>query len=376
MSSASAQATVTFIGYPIAFPVRQASLRFEHSKHSLAFVTCQFTDQQATIVPEGTPAVLTWGKAPGGMANFYGYVNHYELSKPTTKSRQQITYVLIGTSRDLNNENTQSWRKISDSYVVRQIAKTHRFRSIVHATKDIWPYLSQSGSDFAYINQLAEQDGYRPFIHNCVLYYLDPFALLLVSTSAVMPIFYADGAGGDTIKSFEMIQGTTVPRGGVQATRTTYGLSSNGRLIQSVSASSSAIINKLVLPRPVGSYAEAANLSQAVQNKNAGWITATVKVLGDVRLLPNQVVTLSGKALDPNAQGLWLVDAADHEIIPEVPGISQNSMFQTTVKLSKNAQAGNAFGNVMPLTASGSLQDPFLSNGIWQAPVLQEVIYA
>jgi hypothetical protein len=361
----------------VTVPIINVDIRLCTGKHSLAIVTTQQTYKAAPLLSQGAPVWMTWGRSPSATTVWYGYVNHYEVVSDDRSSLPQVVYVLIGTSVSMNNETSEGWQGITDSYIVREIATRNNASSIVHATNQVWTYVAQQGSDFTFINELGQQDGRRVWADNCVVYYLDPLSLLQTPLGATIPSFAMDGRKNDGILKFNLVQGSAVPATGVQATRTAYGIDPSGNLLSARASSSAATLTKNYMPRPLGSYTDATNALMAAQRVNSGWVSASAQVLGDVRLQPGQVVYLSGRMLDADSTGLWLIDSAEHSLQPTGTVYTSNvTGFTTKLSLTRNQQGAQVFSDVIPVTRKANLVPPTLTNdGLWRAGVLEGTIY-
>lgn len=372
------------VNFPYGQRLQEAVSRFrlcqDIGKHTLAFLTLR-TSAQSTLqmaidpIAEGTPVEIAFGRLPNTHTTWYGYVNHYEHSAPDRYARAQTTYVLIGTSAGLNNEQSRSWNGVTDSYIVRRVAKEHGYASVIQATPLIRPYTVQSGeSDLALLNRLAELNGYRLWVDGATLSLLDPRVLMEGPRTAASPVFIRNRRSDDTVLSFTQTTGSTVPDVGVVAQRTVYGLAGT-TLVAARTTPDTSRLTKVQQTPPVRSYGEAVVELGAANKRNDNWIAATVRVRGDWRVQPNQMIYLQGSALSARDQGGWLVTSAEHDIALQEPADSSGNRYVTTAKIVRNTVGGQNVSHIIRAEQQGPVISSVLQDGIWRAAMMREVTY-
>lgn len=375
MADPSVTAALSVVGQSPKLPLVDLSLTLAHGKHSIVTATFQQTRKSQPIAKDGTPAQAIWGRA-SGQSVWHGYVHHHQVVTTSAMAWPQVIYTLIGTSSTMNSERRRSWRNVSDSYVIRQVAKDHKMRSIVSVTAPVWKYIAQAESDFHLVNRLAAQDGYKVWIDGDTLTYRDPLLLMEPGLGIGIPRFTFSRLGNDSVLTFDKISGATAPIAGVQATYTTYGLNSSGQLVSSSSSPDEQTgLVKITNVRPIISYADAAQSVTASKAANAHWITARVQVLGDVRLLPGQLLYLDGTALDDESLGYWLVDSVTHSLQPQAVHTTNPSHFTSVCQLIRSTvpiiNDVLTVGQATRSSSGLSLSD----DGFWSAQVQEEIVY-
>lgn len=364
--------------------VIKAELVQAFERHTLAFVTVQYprpytASRPIVAWPETAPVAMRWGRAPGDVATWYGYVHHQE---PATSAEGtgnvEAKYVLIGTSLVLNQEYSRNWTQVSDSYLARQLAKAHGFASVTDVSSPVQPSLPQNGSDFALLSQRANEVGFRFWCDGPVLKFLNPQALLLGTDPSRVPTFTLNKSIGEvgTIVDLQIMNGQMVPTSGVAAGRTVFGLDRrSGKVVQASATTpyTKPYLNKIATPRPIKSIGDAIQAANAVTTRNAEWLTATAVLRGTTKLAPGQVVALDGLGLPKGADGAWLVTSARHQLAASLTGNWQADSFFTEVELARNYGNSYIFSKIRkdPAQSVGVV----LSNGIWQADRIQETIY-
>ena len=158
-----------------------AVVRFDQtkafSKHTIAVVDLSYpgTSQQPWIAPEWSPVEVYLGST-----TWYGYVHHGGVvADVRDRSGAVIRYTLIGTSLPMNETRTRSWRDVSRSSIVRQIAREHRLRSVITPHRMVMDYYAQTGvSDWKTLQQMANSAGYRLWVDGSTVLFVNPTLLL------------------------------------------------------------------------------------------------------------------------------------------------------------------------------------------------------
>lgn len=332
------------------------------------------------VMPENTPISISWGRTPGQLATWYGYVlSHDPAIVKDFLSYPQLTYTLIGTSVKLNSQHTRSWTNVTDSYVARQICKEAGFATVSHASNTVRPYIVQSGqSDFIFCNYLASLSGFEFWADGPTMYFIDPVEVIGSPNQATILSFNIDRKPGywDAAQSFELTQGSQVPDTGVLASRTVYGLDNTNAIIQATSnpSSGSPSISTVENSYPASSYQDAQNQADAVTKQNQQWISATCTVQSDTRLQPGQVIDLQGQSLLKGTEGFWLIVAVQHRISPATPA-EKLGRFNADLAVIRNAPSGQQYSGISGLGTTLN-QAVLNAEGSWQAQVTSETVYA
>jgi hypothetical protein len=287
---------------------------------------------------EQTPIQIVFGQKPNYMDAFVGYISSYELIKTGKdigmgeRTTTTVRYTITGASWVMQSTNNIAWKHTSPSTIAATIASKNGFRSIVHVYQAAIDYRLQNVSDFKFLAKLADEIGYRFYVDNTDLYFVNPRLMLQRNNSRNIPTFWSNNAPGvyDTIREFRPIVGSTTPDGGIVANRNIVGLNPSTQQITQATQLANVTdiagnpladyITKFYNDAPAESYFEAQQKVIADAYRNIYWNTAQSTLFGDARIQPNGLVNLIGKALTPDESGVWLVDTAIHELHKQPPG--------------------------------------------------------
>lgn len=292
-----------------------------------------------SYLKEQTPVQINYGQKPHYMQSFLGYVSSYKLLRSakddgySTLVSTRVQYTVTGTSQVMQTTNNTAWKHTSPSTIAANIATANGMRSIVHSYPAAIEYRLQNTSDFRFLNQLATEIGYRFYVDNTDLYFVNPKILLDTAVAKLVPQFWSYNQPGlyDTVRSFQPVAGTITPDGGIVANRNIVGLNpTTGNLVQAsapasltVSQSSSVqvagYIDKYYTQYPAESYYEATQKVAADANNNLYWNTAKATLRGDARVKPNGLVNMTGSSIPGGDSGYWLVQSATHNLTKPIP---------------------------------------------------------
>lgn len=350
-----------------------------------------------SYIPEHTPVQINYGMRPYFVQPFLGYVSSYKLIRSGTDvghsglTMTRVQYTITGTSQVMQTTKNQAWKHTSHSTIAGAIATRNGFRSIIHNYVSAIDYRLQNMSDFRFLNQLANEIGFRFYIDNTDMYFVNPQLILDKNNIRTTPVFWSHNQPGlwDTIRSFEATVGTITPDGGISANRNIVGLNPNTKqIVQNVvqpnltqsainSSAIAPVVDKFYNTHPAESYYEAVQKSQADFNRNLYWNTAEACLWGDARVKPNTVVSLQGNALPDNDLGVWLVDSVTHRIeMPPPSGslVTATYYMDTTLIRDQIYAATNNY-----LSETSTVNQPVPANligGTWKSSNLGANIYA
>jgi hypothetical protein len=351
-------------------------------------------------IPEQTPIAINYGFKPGRTAQFLGYVASYTLLNAGTNLAQNnlvttcVQYTIVGTSQIMQTTKNRAWKHISPSAIASSIATENGFRSVVHPYAAAINYRLQNMSDFQFLAQLAHEIGYRFYVDNTDLYFINPKLILDRSNLRNIPQFWSYNNPGlyDTIRSFQPIVGTITPDGGIVANRTITGINtqtnnlvsaaSQVKLFSSststMSPPASPTITKYYNDAPADSFYEAQQKIIADSNRNLYWLTADSTLRGDFRVKPNSLVELVGTALPDTEAGFWLVQSAIHTLtMPAPSGNPVASTYLIDSELIRD-QIYTATTITTPSSTSDVIQKvpAVLVGGVWRSSNVGAQIYA
>lgn len=342
---------VNGVQFPDLQLIMDAELRETFGRHDLFFLRIEYPRTYPKIYnlktwADGTPVQITWGRSPD-INTWYGYVNHSEISSnaDSGSNTQQVTYALIGTSSNLNNDATMVWKNVSPTYIARQIARKHRLRCVVTRTTWLLDYEVQAGeSDFSFMKRVADKTGMRFWCSGGTLYLLDPTVALYGTARLAVPSFSYNKqlAAQDTVRYFKMLQGKNLP-GAVVASRSISGIDqTTGEVITAINVpAGDGAINYVNTERHVSSYAEAKQIVDSWQNLSQYWVGAKAQLFGNTLVYPGKLVQLNGIALPDGMAGYWLVTSAHHLL--KVSGLAYPVLdrYLVDVEIMRNTKAAN-----------------------------------
>lgn len=346
---------------------------------------------------EQTPIQITYGQRPHYLSNFLGYVSSYKLLRTGTDTGYNnvttttVQYTITGTSQVMQSASNTAWKYTSPSAIAGAIATKNGFRGVIHNYVSAIPYRLQNTSDFKFLSQLADEIGYRFYIDNTDLYFVNPQQILNRSNTRNIPQFWSYNQPGlyDTVRSFTPIVGTITPDGGIVASRNVVGLNPNTKqLVQSnvtpnilAGQGSSDIlvptITKYYQDAPAESYYEATQKATGDYFRNLYWNTANSELRGDARIRPNTLVNLIGTAIPVNDAGIWLVQGATHKLTKASPsGSMYDTTYSTVVELVRD-QIYTANATTISDTTDVTQTVPAtLVGGIWKSSNIGATVYA
>lgn len=344
---------------------------------------------------EQTPIQINYGQRPNYIYSFLGYVSSYKLVRTGTDPgyngiiTSTVQYTITGTSRVMQSTSNTAWKHTSPSTIAGNIATQNGLRGIIHTYQSAIDYRLQNVSDFKFLSQLADEIGYRFYVDNTDLYFINPKQILDRGNIRNVPEFWSQNQPGlwDTIRSFLPVVGTITPDGGVVANRNVVGLNPQTNQITQASVQANATdiagnpladyITKYYNTAPAESYYEASQKVIADSLRNIYWNTANSTLRGDARIRPNTLVNLTGKALPSDDAGLWLVECAVHNLTKPPPGGNKyaGTYFTETVLVRDHIYTAK----VAPLSETQNITQKVpakLVGGKWISSNLGATIYA
>lgn len=346
---------------------------------------------------EQTPIQINYGNNPHYVYPFLGYVASYQLLRTGTDpgygnlTSTTVRYTITGTSQVMQSTKNVAWKHTSPSTIASTIATNNGFRGIIHNYVAAITYRLQNTSDFKFLNQLANEIGFRFYVDNTNLYFINPQQILDQGNNRGVPPFWSYNQPGlyDTIRSFQPIVGTITPDGGIVANRNVVGLNPRTQAVVQASAvptinssefNSSPlapVITKYYNTAPAESYYEATQKVTADANNNLYWNTANTELRGDARIKPNTLVNLLGTALPTSEAGLWLVQSCTHTLTKAAPtGPKIAATYSTTCVLARD-QIYTANTTSISETAPVVQTVPAtLVGGIWRSSNIGATVYA
>jgi hypothetical protein len=372
------------------------------NSHPVALLTVSYIGQRSAqgapgvkgswqYISEQTPIAINYGYKPGRIAQFLGYIASYTLLNSGNNLSQNgllttdVQYTIVGTSQVMQTTKNRAWKHISPSAIAASIATENGFRSVVHPYAAAINYRLQNSSDFQFLDQLAKEIGYRFYVDNTDLYFINPKLILDRSNIRNVPQFWSYNNPGfyDTLRSFTPIVGTITPDGGIVANRTVSGINpTTGNTVvavnqiklttsatSNVSPPATPTITKYYNDAPADSFYEAQQKIVADTNRNLYWITADATLRGDFRVKPNILVELIGAALPLSEAGFWLVQSSTHCLtMPAPTGNKVSATYTISAEIVRD-QVYAATTVITPSTTSSSIQKVpgVLVGSVWRS---------
>jgi hypothetical protein len=373
--------------------------------HAIALVDVVYVGQLLKNVqqnswqylPEHTPVTINYGQRPHYVAQFVGYVGSYKLMRSgadpgyNNLTTTTVQYTIIGTSQVMQSTHNQAWKNISPSSIAGAIATRNGMRSIIHAYNAAIPYRLQNSSDFKFLNQLAHEIGFKFYVDNTDLYFVNPQLILDKQNIRNVPTFWSYNRPGiyDTVRDFKPVVGTITPDGGISANRNVIGLNpltkqiTQSQILANLTASATnpsaiaPVITQYYNELPAESYFEAVQKTQGDVNRNLYWNTATANLWGDARVKPNTLINLVGSALPDNELGAWIVEEVCHYIeMPSPAGSKVTATYYMDLVLGRD-QVYTTINDSLSETSSVNQPVPAtLIGGVWRSSNLGANIYA
>lgn len=334
-----------------------------------------------TIVPwaDNAPVQIVWGRRPDPLNNWYGYVNHKKLSSNADSGTHnlQYTYYCIGMSKPMNTDVTKVWGNVTPTYIAKTIALKYSLRCVVTSTA--WVLSSEvqaAESDFCFLNRIADKTGYRFWVSNGTLYFINPAVVLIGAGQQVIPTYTQDKLldQQDTIRNFDAYQGDNLP-GSATTARSIYGIDpTSGQVFQAgTSTPGASSIQQVNTARVATSYGEGQRIVDAWQGLSQFWVGASAELFGSTVLYPGKVVLLTGQALPGGNAGYWIVGAATHLLKMSGVQYPVADKYVTQVQLLRNTSS-----TVPSFTGTTRISPEFVPcvnrNGVWTSSNLS-VIY-
>jgi hypothetical protein len=360
-------------GVPVGDFILNVMLEMEWNSHDIASFRIEYNrgeDMSAvSLWPDNALVSMTWGKGPGALQTWYGYVNHHEMKSNADSGTHnlQVTYYCLGTSKPMNSQNGYNWGDVTATYVAKVMAARYGFRCVVTSGATTLSGLTQAAvSDFQFMQSLAQKTGYRFWCSNGTLYFVDPAIYFMGSHSQGVSTFDQDKKQfqQDTMRDFQLLRGDNLP-GSMVGNRIVYGIDgATGKIISSSTGGSGpTIVNT---SRSITSVGQGQQVINAWQGLSQFWIGASAEFFGDASIYPGKIVYLNGNALPGGNIGYWVVTRARHLLVMSGTALPTNDKYTTQVDLLRNSQGPvPAFKSVV--TISPESVTCVNNKGTWQA---------
>lgn len=389
----------------VAYPYYSPNVQIiqETDKHTIMLLDVLYKGKGASrgntkartswsYLKEKTPVRVTYGMNPGYLADQLGYVASYKVLRTAADKvypgiiSTRVQYTIVGTSMPMQSTVNRAWKHISPSSIAARLAVKNGLRAIIHPYSSVYDYRLQNSSDFHFLCELADEIGYRFFVDNTDLHFVDPNVVIQANTNNV-PQFWAYNTPGvkDTLEEFMPTVGTTTSDKLV-ATRSMSGISPAGifvsasqqySLYEAFDDSPASPILSQYENFPVESYAEAKQRLEAATRRNQYWATANATVWGDYRVRPNQLVEFTGQGVAEDDKGFWLVQKAVHELFMPAPrGNVLSGQYHINMSVQRNQSYTINYSSPSQLATNTKPVEPRLVNGVWRSSNIGAQAYA
>jgi len=320
--------------------------------------------------------MLEFGRRFDAIAPWYGYVHHHSVVANTTATKGTILqYVLIGTSLPMNQVQTRSWRGTTASALARKVFREHGLRTVTSVHPRILPYWAQPGiSDFALLQGVSDETGYRLFVDGPTGSFFNPRTLLSSPLSSVIPFYRQDRGRNNvsTLLNFEVLTGHMVPRDTGQAKQAViFGIDKrSARLLQATGGA--RVQQSVVTGKAVDDFGVGQSLVDAKTLTTQGWITARADINGNAALEPGGLVAVGGTALSSENLGTWLIRGVSH--VFDIYSPRTKDVFTSELTLERDQIYAATFDRVASLAnTSDSRYATMRGDQIWVAQFLEDI---
>ncbi|MEV7902177.1 hypothetical protein [Streptomyces anulatus] len=343
-----------------------------------AYPVQQWRTPAGSVWQENTPVHLRWGWYSDDSADWYGYVASSRVLASETDPRYghavqvPVVYTLLGASMLMQAHRNMTWRGTTASATARQIAQEYTLQPRVDPTAVVSEQSTQTSSDWQYLCDLANRNGYRLYCDNTQLWFVERRTVMPAPDGSV-PVFRQQKSPGviDSLREFSAVLGDTDPAGGLRARYETVALNRSSSIMTRATYTQKrttaqgrpveALLNSQYVGLPANSYAQAGRLLDA--EADLLWVEARAVVNGDPRLKPGSLVELRGAGIGDANEGAWMVRSAIHKL-----GINQlypqKSTYTTTVVVGRNGSRSLNLGvQGRPLKPAPTV----LVSGRWRA---------
>lgn len=340
--------SLTVNGYTVTQHVVDVEVREGYGLHDIVILSLQVpsglsTPNNISTWDQNSAISMLYGTSGTKPAMWYGYVNHSEfVTEGSGGGILMVRYILIGTSKVLNDDQTRSWKNVSPSYIARKLAAEHGMRAVVNAYPQKTTYDAQAGeSDFEFLNRMADKIGWKFRVSGGTLYFQSPNILFYGSSSNAVPGFNMDRNGytTDTVVNFKLLKGDNIP-GSVNGQQQVNALDAkSGKALTAKSGTGTTIIDRQYTS---SSQAQANNVLSGKVNNNKYWLNASATLYGNQAVHPGTLINLGGNAMIDGYSGLWLVTCVRHYMSAAVNGKGPD-VYTMDVEIMRNTATDVTF---------------------------------
>lgn len=367
-------------------------VRFAQGEHAIAQLTVltpvsadrgalEVVVANPLIVADRTPVHLVFGSSAADAYDWFGYIASHRVLSSQGVSRVAgvatvpVQYTLTGTSMVMQSARSRSFPTSTASGIARQIAAANQLASYVTPSTRVFAAKTQAGvSDFQFLRELAEQVGYRFWVENGLLFFVDP-ALSVAPEGSRPPVFRRDLHPGvyDTLTAFDATVGETDPSGAYLTAHTVNTVRGDSGALASATVTplrvgagsvSTPAFTRVVRGQLASSYAEAQAVARAAAGNNRYWVHAAATVDGHTGLRPGRAVQVAGDGLTGAHRGLWRVGGATHRVTLD-PLMRAHTTYAVDLELGRDQESSLS----LRAPRAGAPREPgmVLAGGVWRA---------
>jgi phage protein D len=347
-------------------PVIGAEIHLAEGRHAVATLTVltpvaadrallESVVPASMIYPDKTPVHFRYGSSAADLYDFYGYVSSHRKLTSSASARiagiatVPVQYTLTGMSMVMQSARNASFPAATASGIARRIAAANQLAAYVTAHPRLFPAKTQAAtSDFKFLAALAEQVGYRFWVDNALLYFVDP-TLSLTPGGLGAPVLRRDLKPGvwDTLASFTPTIGETDPTGAYLTSHSAYTLRHDSGALASSTVTptrlsgasvSTPSFTRIAQGALASSQGEADHVAQAAAAHARYWVHASASTDGNTALRPGRSVILAGDGLAGSDRGAWRITGAVHRISLDIVTNLRNT-YTADLELGRDQEA-------------------------------------
>ncbi len=302
-----------------SFNPLSVTITMQEFAHDVVQMTVWADDVDSDSYQSGMPMAYTWGRSTV-LRSFYGYVNHASrsnnaLSGADLVQRNSTTITCMGASWPMKQSGTATFRNMTASQVVAQIAQLFGLAISIVPDTTIWPVLHMAGMSFwEFCVMLAQRIGYTFYCSGVTLFFKPRQTNPNQIAGLVATYNYLSDPG--SLPIFMPTIGATNPMGGQLATRTVAGIDPRTTKVVTATVSGSPAPNVLGMAADTPVFARTEHFTVRSQNEanvktmgagqsNQLYITACTHGVGDPMIAQGSLVFVLNANGSQN--GLWMV---------------------------------------------------------------------
>lgn len=369
--------------------IKELKVEMHPYAHNLAKITMQNSDDtKISQWDTGTPVLISYGRRPTGMTNFYGYMltpqPTFSQTLRASPQNRLMTIWAMGTSYPMLNGLSQSFSNKTAAQMVKSVAGAHYLDiyAPVSAADYVWPMKNalNGESQWQFLTELAKASGRTCHMIGTQLAFYDS-ATLLTSPAPTVPTFYEKDSGkGMTVLGFTADNSElSVATGRQKRTRVLQSITSSGTPVSLTHNDAkdphyygaryrTPLFTEYVSGLVAHTQNAATTLLPARTLENRFYLRAEATLAGNVRVTQQSPIVIEG--LGVRDSGLWQVLSVTHHVKWQYYALEcelgRDSDFDNGVRPSNRPGIDRAY-LASTAVASAAVPPTILSNGQWRA---------